>query len=29
MEAVYWAFKALQAVFYITVIIWIVRRWSK
>ena len=29
MEAAYWAFKALQAAFYIAVIIWIRKEWNK
>lgn len=29
MEILYWVFKGIQAVFYLGVIVYIVRRWKK
>lgn len=29
MEVVYWVFKGIEAVFYLTVIIYIVDRWKR
>lgn len=29
MEVIYWIFKAIEVVFYLAVIIYIVRRWKK
>lgn len=29
MEAFYWMFKIVEAVFYVVVVIWIVRGWKR
>lgn len=29
METIYWSFKGLEAVFYLLVIIYIIRRWKR